>query len=206
MGLTPSGAIGTRLEKSDGKARFARRSALKTWGRLVTSITEDDADGGDHEGLAESAGNVYGRTTRSTGAEEGGGIKIATALSSTDGEPTLRACRLPGHADYVKNMITGAAQMDGAILVVSAAMARCRRPASTSCCASGRVPSLVVYMNKIDMVGRRGADRTVRARGSRTLVLVRLPGDDHPGGQGFGLAALEAGSEHGDPWAHRVAV
>jgi elongation factor Tu len=39
----------------------------------------------------------------------------------------------PGHADYVKNMITGAAQMDGAILVVSAPTARCRRPASTSC-------------------------------------------------------------------------
>ena len=59
-------------------------------------------------------------------------------LNTRNGQPSLRHVDCPGHADYVKNMITGAAQMDGAILVVVRLLtARCRKRASTSCCPSG---------------------------------------------------------------------
>jgi elongation factor Tu len=62
------------------------------------------------------------------------GITISTAhVEYETANATTPHVDCPGHADYVKNMITGAAQMDGAILVVNAATARCRRPASTSC-------------------------------------------------------------------------
>jgi len=59
-----------------------------------------------------------------------------------DGEPALRARRLPGPADYIKNMITGAAQMDGAILVVAATDGPMRRRASTCCWLVSGVPYL----------------------------------------------------------------
>ena len=68
-------------------------------------------------------------------------------------KPSLRARGLPGHADYVKNMITGAAQMDGAILVVSAAdgpMPQTREHILLA--RQVGVPSLVVFMNKVDQV------------------------------------------------------
>jgi elongation factor Tu len=97
----------------------------------------------------------------------------------------------PGHADYVKNMITGAAQMDGAILVVSPLTARCRRPASTSCsparsaCRPGRVHEQGRHGR------RRGAARARRDGSARTAVVVRFPGDDIPIIKGSALAALE---------------
>ena len=84
----------------------------------------------------------------------------------------------PGHADYVKNMITGAAQMDGAILVYRRPTARCRKRARThSVGASGRrVRNIVVYLNKADMVDddaemlRTGGNGSARAAGE-----VRVP-------------------------------
>ncbi len=67
--------------------------------------------------------------------EKARGITIATSHVEYESEARHYAhVDCPGHADYVKNMITGAAQMDGAILVVPPLTARCRRPASTSCC------------------------------------------------------------------------
>jgi elongation factor Tu len=66
------------------------------------------------------------------------GITIAIAHVEYETEKRHYAhVDCPGHADYVKNMITGAAQMDGAILVVSAADGPCHKPVSTSCCPSG---------------------------------------------------------------------
>ncbi|VEB90189.1 elongation factor Tu [Citrobacter koseri] len=66
--------------------------------------------------------------------EKARGITITLlTLNTTPRLATTRNVDCPGHADYVKNMITGAAQMDGAILVVAATDGRCRRPVSTSC-------------------------------------------------------------------------
>ena len=86
---------------------------------------EDDADGGDHDDPGgEGAGGSSWRTTRSTRRRRSGsgGITIATAhVEYETAKRHYAHVDCPGHADYVKNMITGAAQMDGAILVVSAA-------------------------------------------------------------------------------------
>ena len=82
------------------------------------------------------------------------GITIATAHVEYETSNRHYAhVDCPGHADYVKNMITGAAQMDGAILVVSAADGRCRRRASIYCWrARSGFPAIVVYLNKVDQV------------------------------------------------------
>ena len=81
----------------------------------------------------------------------------------------------PGHADYVKNMITGAAQMDGAILVVSAAdgpMPQTREHILLA--RQVGVPAIVVFLNKVDLVDDAGASGAGRARGSRAAVEVRI--------------------------------
>ena len=98
----------------------------------------------------------------------------------------------PGHADYVKNMITGAAQMDGAILVVSAAdgpMPQTREHILLA--RQVGVPALVVFLNKVRHGRRPGASGAGRARGSRAAVDLRLPGRRHPDRQGLG--AVRAG-------------
>ena len=91
----------------------------------------------------------------------------------------------PGHADYIKNMITGAAQMDGAILVVSAPdgpMPQTREHILLA--RQVGVPAIVVYLNKVDMMpGRRGAARPGRAGAARAADEVPVPGRrhaDHP--------------------------
>ena len=98
----------------------------------------------------------------------------------------------PGHADYVKNMITGAAQMDGAILVVSAApTARCRRPVSTS--SSARqvgVPYIVVFMNKCDQVDDEELLELVEMEIRDLLNEYEFPGDDTPIIKGSAYLAL----------------
>ena len=93
----------------------------------------------------------------------------------------------PGHADYVKNMITGAAQMDGAILVVSAAdgpMPQTREHILLA--RQVGVPAIVVYLNKVDMVDDAELLGAGRARGARAADQVRLPGRRHPDRQGLG--------------------
>ena len=87
----------------------------------------------------------------------------------------------PGHADYIKNMITGAAQMDGAILVVAATdgpMPQTREHILLA--RQVEVPYIVVFLNKVDMVDDRAA-RPRRARGPRAADQVRVPGRRHPG-------------------------
>jgi elongation factor Tu len=98
----------------------------------------------------------------------------------------------PGHADYVKNMITGAAQMDGAILVVSAAdgpMPQTREHILLA--RQVGVPALVVYMNKVDMVDDPELLDLVELEVRELLKSYQFPGDDIPVVRGSALMALE---------------
>src|SRR4028118_1322671 len=98
----------------------------------------------------------------------------------------------PGHADYVKNMITGAAQMDGGILVVSAAdgpMPQTREHILLA--RQVGVPALVVYMNKIDLVDDEELVELVELEIRELLSSYDFPGDDIPIIKGSALAALE---------------
>src|ERR1700716_1189201 len=121
------------------------------------------------------------------------GITIATA--HVEYEATKRHYAhvdCPGHADYVKNMITGAAQMDGAILVVSAAdgpMPQTREHILLARQVGG--PSLVVYMNKTDMVDDPELIELVELEVRELLSSYDFPGDDIPIVKGSALAALE---------------
>ncbi len=99
----------------------------------------------------------------------------------------------PGHADYVKNMITGAAQMDGAILVVSAAdgpMPQTREHILLA--RQVGVPALVVYMNKVDMVDDSELLDLVEMEVRELLSAYQFPGDEIPIIKGSALAAVEA--------------
>src|SRR6195256_467926 len=98
----------------------------------------------------------------------------------------------PGHADYVKNMITGAAQMDGAILVVSAAdgpMPQTREHILLA--RQVGVPAIVVFMNKVDMVDDPELLDLVELEVRELLSKYNFPGDDIPIIQGSALFALE---------------
>ncbi|HWE47699.1 MAG TPA: elongation factor Tu, partial [Caulobacteraceae bacterium] len=98
----------------------------------------------------------------------------------------------PGHADYVKNMITGAAQMDGAILVVSAAdgpMPQTREHILLA--RQVGVPALVVFMNKVDMVDDAELLDLVEMEVRELLSSYNFPGDDIPIVKGSALAAVE---------------
>ena len=102
----------------------------------------------------------------------------------------------PGHADYVKNMITGAAQMDGAILVVSAAdgpMPQTREHILLA--RQVGVPAIVVYLNKVDQVDDEELLELVELEVRELLSVYDFPGDDIPIIKGSALAALENGDE-----------
>ena len=102
----------------------------------------------------------------------------------------------PGHADYVKNMITGAAQMDGAILVVSAAdgpMPQTREHILLA--RQVGVPAVVVYLNKVDMVDDEELLELVELEVRELLTKYGFPGDDIPIIKGSALAALEGRDE-----------
>ncbi len=110
----------------------------------------------------------------------------------------------PGHADYVKNMITGAAQMDGAILVVSAADGV--MPQTKEHILLARqvgVPYIVVFMNKVDQVDDPELLELVEMEIRETLSEYEFPGDDIPVIKGSALAVLESGST--DPHAPEYA-
>ncbi|AIZ44019.1 elongation factor Tu [Deinococcus radiopugnans] len=99
----------------------------------------------------------------------------------------------PGHADYVKNMITGAAQMDGAILVVSSADGP--MPQTREHILLGRqvgIPYMVVFMNKVDMVDDEELLELVEMEVRELLSKYEFPGDDLPVVKGSALQALEA--------------
>ena len=121
------------------------------------------------------------------------GITISTAHVEYSTENRHYAhVDCPGHADYVKNMITGAAQMDGAILVVNAADGP--MPQTKEHILLARqvgVPSLVVYMNKVDQVDDEELLELVELEIRELLSSYDFPGDDIPIIKGSALAALE---------------
>ena len=121
------------------------------------------------------------------------GITIATAHVEYESDNRHYAhVDCPGHADYVKNMITGAAQMDGAILVVSAAdgpMPQTREHILLS--RQVGVPYIVVYLNKADMVDDEELLELVELEVRDLLAMYEFPGDDTPIITGSALKALE---------------
>ena len=129
--------------------------------------------------------------------EKARGITIATAHVEyqTDNRHYAHV-DCPGHADYVKNMITGAAQMDGAILVVSAAdgpMPQTREHILLA--RQVGVPAIVVYMNKVDQVDDPELLDLVELELRELLSSYDFPGDDIPIVMGSALNALEGGDE-----------
>ena len=123
------------------------------------------------------------------------GITINTAHVEYETEARHYAhVDCPGHADYVKNMITGAAQMDGAILVVSAAdgpMPQTREHILLA--RQVGVPAIVVYLNKVDQVDDEELLELVELEVRELLDEYRFPGDDIPVVRGSALAAMEDG-------------
>ncbi|WP_026481639.1 elongation factor Tu [Ahrensia sp. 13_GOM-1096m] len=125
--------------------------------------------------------------------ERARGITISTAHVEYETEKRHYAhVDCPGHADYVKNMITGAAQMDGAILVCSAAdgpMPQTREHILLA--RQVGVPSLVVFLNKVDQVDDEELLELVEMEVRELLSSYDFPGDDLPVVKGSALAALE---------------
>jgi elongation factor Tu len=123
------------------------------------------------------------------------GITIATAHVEYETEARHYAhVDCPGHADYVKNMITGAAQMDGAVLVVSAAdgpMPQTREHILLA--RQVNVPYIVIYLNKVDMVDDPELLDLVELEVRELLSEYDFPGDDVPVIRGSALQALESG-------------
>ena len=136
--------------------------------------------------------------------EKARGITISTAHVEYESEARHYAhVDCPGHADYIKNMITGAAQMDGGILVVSApdgAMPQTREHVLLA--RQVNVPALVIYMNKVDLIDKGDEEllELVDMELRELLSKYEFPGDDTPIIQGSALAALagedtEAGTQ-----------
>ena len=145
--------------------------------------------------LAESGGATFTAYDQIDKApeEKARGITISTAHVEYETKARHYAhVDCPGHADYVKNMITGAAQMDGAILVVSAAdgpMPQTREHILLA--RQVGVPALVVFMNKVDMVDDPDLIELVEMEVRELLSSYQFPGDDIPIVKGSALCALE---------------
>jgi elongation factor Tu len=135
------------------------------------------------------------------------GITIATAHVEYQTDKRHYAhVDCPGHADYVKNMITGAAQMDGAILVVSAAdgpMPQTREHILLA--RQVGVPYIVVYLNKVDMVDDKELLDLVELEVRELLTEYEFPGNEIPIVKGSALKALEGDKgDLGEPSIHRL--
>jgi len=159
--------------------------------------------------LAETGGAEFKDYGDIDGApeERERGITIATAHVEYETENRHYAhVDCPGHADYVKNMITGAAQMDGGILVVSAAdgpMPQTREHVLLA--RQVNVPYLVVYLNKADMVDDEELLELVEMEVRELLDSYDFPGDDTPIVVGSALKALEGDtSEIGSASIHKL--
>ena len=133
------------------------------------------------------------------------GITIATAHVEYESDKRHYAhVDCPGHADYVKNMITGAAQMDGAILVVSAAdgpMPQTREHILLA--RQVNVPFIVVFMNKCDMVDDPELLDLVELEVRELLSVYQFPGDDTPIIRGSALKALESADPTSE-WGKKI--
>ncbi|MCX5618197.1 elongation factor Tu [Bombella sp. TMW 2.2543] len=148
--------------------------------------------------LAETGGATFSAYDQIDKApeERARGITISTAHVEYETESRHYAhVDCPGHADYVKNMITGAAQMDGAILVVSAAdgpMPQTREHILLA--RQVGVPALVVFLNKVDQVDDPELLELVEMEVRELLSSYDFPGDDIPIVKGSALAVLEDGN------------
>jgi len=153
--------------------------------------------------LAEAGGATFTAFDQIDNApeEKERGITIATAhVEYETANRHYAHVDCPGHADYIKNMITGAAQMDGSIIVVGAndgPMAQTREHILLA--RQVNVPALVVFMNKIDLVDDEELLELVEMEMRELLDFYEFPGDDVPVIQGSALKALEApSSDHPD--------
>jgi len=157
---------------------------------LTTAITKVLAETGGAEYIA------YDQIDKAPEEKERG-ITIATAHVEYETEKRHYAhVDCPGHADYVKNMITGAAQMDGAILVVNAAdgpMPQTREHILLA--RQVGVPALVVYLNKVDQVDDKEMIDLVEEEIKELLTSYKFPGDKIPIIKGSALAAIEGKDE-----------
>jgi len=157
---------------------------------LTVAITKVLAEKGGAEFIA------YDQIDKAPEEKERG-ITIATAHVEYETEKRHYAhVDCPGHADYVKNMITGAAQMDGAILVVNAAdgpMPQTREHILLA--RQVGVPALVVYLNKIDQVKDKELIELVEEEIRELLTSYKFPGDKIPIIKGSALAAVEEKDE-----------
>ena len=153
---------------------------------LTAAITKILAESGGAEFIA------YDQIDKAPEEKERG-ITIATAHVEYETEKRHYAhVDCPGHADYVKNMITGAAQMDGAILVVNAAdgpMPQTREHILLA--RQVGVPALVVYLNKVDQVKDKELLELVEEEIKELLTSYKFPGDKTPIIKGSALAAVE---------------
>ncbi len=143
------------------------------------------------------AGVLRGKKVRTAPEEKARGITINTSHVEYD-TPTRHYAHVdcPGHADYVKNMITGAAQMDGAILVVAATDGP--MPQTREHILLGRqvgVPYIIVFLNKCDMVDDEELLELVEMEVRELLSQYDFPGDDTPIVRGSALKALEGDAE-----------
>ena len=161
---------------------------------------QDDADRGDHEGARREGHEHAVRDFESIDnapEERQRGITINTSHVEYETENRHYAhVDCPGHADYIKNMITGAAQMDGAILVVSAAdgpMPQTREHILLA--RQVEVPYIVVVLNKADMVDDPELLELVEMEVRELLSKYEFPGDDIPVVQVSALKALEGDEE-----------
>ena len=179
-----------------GKAKFERNKPHCNIGKIghgdhgKTSLTAAIT-----KVLAETGGATYTAYDQIDKApeEKARGITISTAHVEYETKNRHYAhVDCPGHADYVKNMITGAAQMDGAILVVSAAdgpMPQTREHILLA--RQVGVPALVVFLNKCDMVDDPELLELVEMEVRELLSSYQFPGDDIPIIHGSALCALE---------------
>jgi elongation factor Tu len=137
--------------------------------------------------------------------EKARGITISTSHVEYESKERHYAhVDCPGHADYVKNMITGAAQMDGAILVVSAAdgpMPQTREHILLA--RQVGVPRIVVFMNKCDMVDDSELLDLVEMEVRELLTTYKFPGDETPIIRGSALKALESGDPASE-WGSKI--
>ena len=157
---------------------------------LTTAITKVLAETGGAEFIA------YDQIDKAPEEKERG-ITIATAHVEYETDKRHYAhVDCPGHADYVKNMITGAAQMDGAILVVNAAdgpMPQTREHILLA--RQVGVPAIVVYLNKVDQVQDKELIELVEEEIRELLTSYKFPGDKTPIIKGSALAAIEGKDE-----------
>ena len=191
-----------------GKAKFERNKPHVNVGTIghvdhgKTTLTAAITTIQAKRGMAQAT--AYDQIDKAPEERERG-ITIATAHVEYESAARHYAhVDCPGHADYVKNMITGAAQMDGAILVVSAAdgpMPQTREHILLA--RQVNVPYIVVFMNKVDMVDDPELLDLVELEVRELLSAYNFPGDDTPIIKGSALKALESGDPDSE-WGKKI--